>query len=104
MRGKLGAELSVQEGRGAARLAALVMLAYFRQLLGSLGRVRRVMKVLGMSNASPDFDANPMVIDGFSDAMVAVFGEAAVGMITISRQGTVEVEMIFEVERKAGRG
>ena len=74
VRGKLGAGLSVEEGHEAARLAALVMLANIRQLLGSLDRVRRVVKVLGMINAAPDFEANPRVIDGFSDVMVAVFG------------------------------
>lgn len=107
VRGKLGAELSVEEGYEAARLAGLVMLANIRQLLGSLDRVRRVVKVLGMINAVPDFEANPKVIDGFSDVMVAVFGEthgrgarAAVGMVTLSRQHAVEVEMILEVDEQ----
>lgn len=104
VRGKLGGDLSVEQGHEAARLAALVMLANIRALLGSLDHVARVVKVLGMINAAPDFEENPKVIDGFSDVMVAVFGEArgrgaraAVGMAALSRQHAVEVEMVLEV-------
>ncbi len=105
VRGKLGRDLSTEQGYAAARLAGLVMLANIRQLLGSLDQVARVVKVLGMINASPDFEENPKVIDGFSDVMVEVFGpsagrgaRAAVGMAALSRQHAVEVEMVIEVK------
>ena len=88
--GKLGADLGVTEGYQAARAAALSMLANIRSVLGSLDRVSRFVKVLGMVNATPEFAEHPKVIDGFSDLMVEVFGEsarggrAAVGMGSLS--------------------
>ena len=73
--------------------------------LGSLDRVRRIVKVLGMVNADPDFQKTPQVINGFSDLMVEVFGESigrharsAVGMATLPNGIPVEIESIFEVE------
>ena len=105
VRGKLGRDLSTEQGHEAARLAGLVMLANIRQLLGTLDAVGRVVKVLGMINADPAFEENPKVIDGFSDLMVEVFGpvhgrgaRAAVGMAALSRQHAVEIEMIIEVK------
>jgi enamine deaminase RidA (YjgF/YER057c/UK114 family) len=102
--GKLGADLDVAQGYEAARLAGLAMLARLRQVLGSLDRVQRVVKVLGMVNATPDFAEQPRVIDGFSDLMVEVFGErgrgarAAVGMAALTGRMAVEVEMVVEVK------
>ncbi len=103
VRGKLGADLDVAEGYDAARIAGLAMLARIRALTGSLDRVARIVKVLGMINAAPDFTEQPKVIDGFSDLMIEVFGEpgrgarAAVGMATLSGGMTVEIEMVIEL-------
>ena len=102
-RGKLGADLSMEEGKAAARLVALQLLAVIRQELGSLDRVKRGVKVLGMVNATPEFGESPQVINGASDLFVAVFGEAgrharsAVGMATLPIGIAVEIEMIVEV-------
>lgn len=102
--GKLGAELDVAQGYAAARIAGIAMLARLRQVLGSLDRVQRVVKVVGMVNAAPDFAEQPKVIDGFSDLMVEVFGEmgrgarAAVGMAALTGRMAVEIEMVVEVK------
>lgn len=101
--GKVGGSLSAEQGYEAARLTGLVMLANIRAELGSLDRVRRAVKVLGMVNADPGFSAMPQVINGFSDLFVAVFGDAgraarsAVGMASLPFQIAVEVEMVLEV-------
>ncbi len=101
--GKVGDALSVEEGYQVARLVGLNALAALRREIGDLDRVRRVVKVLGMVNAAPDFRDHPKVINGFSDLMVEVFGEAgrgarsAVGMGSLPFQIPVEVEMIVEV-------
>lgn len=101
--GKVGAEISQDEGYEAARLTGLVMLANIRAELGSLDKVKRAVKVLGMVNADPNFSATPQVINGFSDLFVAVFGDAgraarsAVGMATLPFQIAVEVEMVIEI-------
>lgn len=105
LRGKVGRDLNEVQGYEAARQAGLIMLAKVRGALGSLDRVKRVVKVLGMVNASDDFADTPKVINGFSDLMVEVFGEAvgkharsAVGMAALPGNSPVEVEMILEVE------
>ena len=102
--GKLGADVDVQTGREAARLVGLNMLANIRAVLGSLDRVERVVKTLGMVNSAPGFDAQPKVIDGFADLFVEVFGpdrgrgaRSAVGMASLPSQIAVEVEMILQV-------
>ncbi len=104
-RGKLGRDLTVEEGYRAARQTALNVLATLRAEIGSLDRVRCIVKVLGMVNADPDFQKTPQVINGFSDLMVEVFGESigkharsAVGMATLPNGIPVEIESIFEVE------
>ena len=104
-RGKLGRDLTVEEGYQAARQTALNSLVTLRAELGSLDRVRRIVKVLGMVNADPDFQKTPQVINGFSDLMVEVFGESvgkharsAVGMATLPNGIPVEIESIYEVE------
>ena len=104
-RGKLGWDLTVEEGYEAARQTALNTLVTLRAELGSLDRVRRIVKVLGMVNADPDFQKTPQVINGFSDLMVEVFGESAgkharsaVGMATLPNAIPVEIESIYEVE------
>lgn len=102
--GKVGAELTIEEGYEAARLTAINQLAVIKAELGSLDKVKRVVKVLGMVNATPDFTNQPEVINGFSDLMVEVFGErgkharSAVGMGSLPRGIAVEVEVILEIE------
>lgn len=104
-RGKVGKELSVEQGAQAAREVGLNLLATIRAQLGSLDKVKRIVKVLGMVNATDDFGEQPKVMNGFSDLMVEVFGEAigrharsAVGMGSLPMQIPVEIEMIVEVE------
>ena len=102
--GKVGRNLTRDEGYAAARVVGLNMLAGIRDMLGSLDKVKRVVKTLGMVNADPEFLDHPQVINGYSDLMVEVFGEAgrggrsAVGMGSLPFQIAVEVEMILEVE------
>ncbi len=104
IRGKLGADVSIEEGYEGARLTAINQLAVLKAMLGDLRKVRRVVKVLGMVNSDPDFVQQPAVINGFSDLIVAVFGDrgrharAAVGMASLPRGQAVEIEMIVEVE------
>jgi enamine deaminase RidA (YjgF/YER057c/UK114 family) len=103
-KGKLGKDLTVEQGREAARLAGLIMLAKIRTALGSLDRVKRVVKVLAMVNSAEGFGDQPLVANGFSDLMVEVFGDAgkhtrsAVGMAGLPGNSPIEVEMIVEVE------
>ena len=102
--GKVGADLSVEQGYEAARLTGISLLEVLKAELGNLNRVKRVVKVLGMVNGTPDFGNQPEVINGFSDLMVAVFGDrgkharSAVGMGSLPRNIAVEIEMIVEVE------
>jgi enamine deaminase RidA (YjgF/YER057c/UK114 family) len=103
--GKVGRELTVEQGYEAAREVGLCLLATTRAALGSLDRVKRIVKVLGMVNSAEGFGDHPEVINGFSDLMVEVFGEAigkharsAVGMAGLPRGIPVEIEMILEVE------
>lgn len=103
-RGKVGSTLSVEEGYAAAREVGLQLIATARDALGDLDRVRRVVKVLGMVNCTPDFDHHPQVINGCSDLMVEVFGEAgrhsrsAVGFVSLPGQIPVEIECTMEVD------
>jgi enamine deaminase RidA (YjgF/YER057c/UK114 family) len=103
--GKVGRDLTVEQGYQAAREVGLNLLATTRAALGSLDRVKRVVKVLGMVHAADGFGDHPKVINGFSDLMVEVFGEAigkharsAVGMAGLPMGIPVEIEMILEVE------
>jgi len=105
MRGKLGKDLSVEEGYQVARDVGLSLLATVRANLGSLDKVRRVVKVLGMVSSAEGFGDQPKVINGFSDLMVEVFGEgigkharSAVGLAELPVGIPVEIEMILEVE------
>jgi enamine deaminase RidA (YjgF/YER057c/UK114 family) len=101
--GRVGADLTEAQGKEAARFVGLAVLSSLRNHLGSLDRVTRLVKVLGMVNAAPDFQNHPAVINGFSDLMVEVFGEpgkgarSAVGMGSLPGNIAVEVEAIFEV-------
>jgi L-ascorbate metabolism protein UlaG (beta-lactamase superfamily)/enamine deaminase RidA (YjgF/YER057c/UK114 family) len=102
--GKLGADLTIEEGYEAARLTAINQLSVLKAMLGDLSRVVRVVKVLGMVNSAPDFVEQPAVINGFSDLIVEVFGErgrharAAVGMAALPRGQAVEIELVVEVD------
>jgi enamine deaminase RidA (YjgF/YER057c/UK114 family) len=104
-RGKVGKDLSLDQGYQAARATGLNLLATVRGTLGSLDKVKRIVKVLGMVNSAPGFTDQPKVINGFSDLMVEVFGEAigkharsAVGMAELPFNIPVEIEMVLEVE------
>ena len=104
MRGKVGVDLTVEEGYQAARLSAVALLARLRQAVGSLDKVVRIVKLNGYVNAPADFEQQPAVINGASDLLVEVFGEAgrharaAVGVASLPLNAPVEVEMIVEVE------
>ncbi len=104
-RGKLGRELSLDEGYQVAREVGLSLLATVRANLGTLDKVKRIVKVLGMVASAEGFGDQPKVINGFSDLMVEVFGEAigkharsAVGLAELPMGIPVEIEMIVEVE------
>jgi enamine deaminase RidA (YjgF/YER057c/UK114 family) len=102
--GKVGHDLDVETAYKAAELVALNLLASLKEEIGDLDRVKRVVKLLGMVNATPDFERQPEVINGASDLLVHVFGErgrharSAVGMGSLPRGIAVEIEMIVEVE------
>ena len=101
--GKVGADLTLEQGREAARMAALSMLATLSAELGGLGRVSRVVKLFGMVNCAPGFNRTPAVIDGASDLLVEIFGDAgrharsAVGMAELPFDIAVEVEMTVRI-------
>jgi len=106
--GKVGRDLTTEEGYQAARQVMLNLLATLKAMIGDLDRVRRVVKVLGMVNCTEDFTEHPQVINGASDLLVELFGErgrharSAVGMQSLpgGREGSiaVEIEMIVEIE------
>lgn len=101
--GKVGADLTLDEGYEAARWAAINQLAVLKAELGNLNKVKRIVKVKGMVNATPDFTDHSKVINGYSDLMVEIFGEkgkharAAVGMGSLPGNMAVEVEIVVEV-------
>ena len=102
--GKLGKDISVEEGYRRARLVGLGLLAAMRDALGSLDRVDYIVKLLGMVNAVPDFNDSPKVINGCSDLFVEIFGDAgrharsAVGNVMLPNQISVEIEGIVAVK------
>jgi enamine deaminase RidA (YjgF/YER057c/UK114 family) len=106
-RGKVGRDVSVEDAYKIAREVGINLLGSARSLLGSLDRVKRVVKVLGMVNSAEGFGEQPRVINGFSDLMVEVFGESgrharsAVGMAELPMGIPVEIEMILEVDADA---
>jgi enamine deaminase RidA (YjgF/YER057c/UK114 family) len=102
--GKLGRDLDVDQGKAAARLTALNVIAQLKNAVeGDLDRVKRVVKLLGFVNSTPDFNQQPFVINGASDVMVEVFGDAgrharsAVSAPSLPVDIAVEVEAIFEI-------
>ena len=100
--GKVGQDLTVEEGYAAARLVGVAQLSVLKDHLGDLNKVKRILKVKGMVNASSDFTNHPEVINGYSDLMVEIFGEkgkharAAVGMGSLPRNIAVEIELVAE--------
>lgn len=103
-KGKVGGALTIEQGAAAARETGICLLATLKAELGSLSRIRRIVKVLGMVNSAPSFTDQPRVMNGFSDLMVAVLGDrgrharSAVGMASLPGDMAVEIEMIVEVE------
>jgi len=102
--GKLGSDVTLEQGYQDARSVGITLLAVVENELGSLDRVNRIVKVLGMVNSAPDFIDHPKVINGCSDLFVEVFGDkgrharSAVGMGALPGNITVEIEVIVEVE------
>ncbi len=100
MRGKVGGNLTLEQGREAARMTALSILATLQAELGDLGQIQRIIKVFGMVNVAPGFDRTPAVIDGCSDLLVEIFGDAgrhtrsAVGLAELPFGIAVEIELI----------
>ncbi len=103
LKGIVGGDITEEQGQAAARQTGLCILSTVRDYLGSLDRVVRLVKVLGMVNAAPTFERHPTVMNGFSDLLVEVFGDngkgarSAVGMGTLPNRIAVEVEAIFEI-------
>ena len=103
--GKVGKDLTIEQGYEAARLAAISHLSVLKAELGDLSKVKRIVKVLGMVNCTDDFKDQPKVINGYSDLMVEIFGEkgkharSAVGMMALPNNIAVEVEVIVEVAK-----
>lgn len=103
IKGKVGKDMTMEEGQLAARQVGLTMLATIKAQIGDLGRIKRMIKTLGMVNCYPEFEQHPQTINGFSQLMVDVFGEengkgarSAVGM-TLPGNIAVEIEAIFEL-------
>jgi enamine deaminase RidA (YjgF/YER057c/UK114 family) len=102
--GKVGKDLTIEQGYEAARLAAISHLSVLKAELGDLNKVKRIVKVLGMVRCTDDFKDQPKVINGYSDLMVEIFGEkgkharSAVGMNSLPLGIAVEVEVIVEIE------
>lgn len=102
--GRVGSDLSIEEGYEAARLTGINHIAVLKAELGDLKRVKRIVKVLGMVNSDPSFTSHSAVVNGYSDLMVEVFGDcgrharSAVGMSSLPGNMAVEVEVIVEIE------
>ncbi len=102
--GKLGQDLTVEQGYQAARRVGLCLLATLKDAVGDLSKVTQIVEVTGMVNSAPDFYDQPKVVNGCSDLLVEVFGEkgkharAAVGMASLPGNITVEIKMVVEVQ------
>ena len=106
IKGKVGKDLTLEEGQLAARQVGLAMLATIKAQIGDLGKIKRLIKTLGMVNCFPEFEQHPQTINGFSQLMVDVLGEengkgarSAVGM-SLPGNIAVEVECIFELKEE----
>ena len=105
--GKVGEDLDIEEGKYAARQVGLTMLATIQDYLGELDKVKRVIKVLGMVNCTPEFEQHPYVINGCSELFAAVWGEdngvgtrSAVGFVSLPGNIPVEIEAVFELKEE----
>lgn len=104
IKGKVGDTLTAEEANHAAKVTGLAILATVKNYLGSLDRIARTVKMLGMVNATPDFESHPAVINGCSDLFRDIFGEdgvgarSAVGFVSLPGQIAVEIEVIFELK------
>ena len=102
--GKVGKDLTQEQGYDAAKQTGIALLSTLKAEIGDLNKVKRIVKVLGMVNCTQEFTDQPKVINGFSDLMVAIFGDkgkharSAVGMYMLPSNIAVEIEMIVEVE------
>ena len=102
--GKVGADLTTEQGYEAARLTGINIISRMKGELGDLDRVKRVVKLLGMVNSDPKFNEQPAVVNGCSDLLVEVFGDkgrharSAVGMASLPHDIPVEIEVIIEIE------
>ncbi len=102
--GRLGDDLTLEQGQEAARLTGIALLSSLKAELGDLNKVKRIVKVLGMVQSAPGFKDQPKVMNAFSDLMVQVFGEkgkhtrSAVGMSALPANWATEIEMVVEVE------
>jgi enamine deaminase RidA (YjgF/YER057c/UK114 family) len=104
IQGKVGDVYDMEAGKLAARASGLAMLATLRNELGSLNKVKRVVKLFGMVNATPDFDKHPYVINGCSELLAEVFGpengvgaRSALGVVGLPGNCAVEIEAVFEL-------
>jgi enamine deaminase RidA (YjgF/YER057c/UK114 family) len=105
MRGRVGQDMDADQGKQAARQVGLAILATLKSHLGSLNKIKRVIKVLGMVNADPSFEKHPYVINGCSELFAEVWGKdngigvrSAVGMGSLPDNIPVEIEAVFELE------
>ncbi|BCB37100.1 hypothetical protein BCJMU51_1979 [Bacillus cereus] len=102
--GKLGKDISIDEGYKAARQSMVNLLSVVRNELGNLNKVKRIVKILGFVNSTEDFINQPKVMNGASDVLVDIFGEkgkharSAVGMAQLPNNTTIEIEMVLEIE------
>ncbi|PGK37642.1 hypothetical protein CN907_15980 [Bacillus anthracis] len=102
--GKLGKDISIDEGYKAARQSMLNLLSVVRNELGDLNKIKRIVKILGFVNSTEDFINQPKVMNGASDVLVDIFGEkgkharSAVGMAQLPNNTTIEIEMVLEIE------
>ncbi|MBT1704711.1 RidA family protein [Chryseosolibacter indicus] len=103
--GRIGKDMSMEEGKAAAQQVGLAILATLKQNLGSLNKIKRVVKVLGMVNCVPEFERHPFVINGCSELFAKVWGEengigvrSAVGMGSLPDNIPVEIEAMFELQ------
>ena len=103
--GKVGKDIDIEQAKEAARLTAISLLSSLKAEIGDLNRVKRIVRVFGMVNCDESFTEQPQVINGCSDLLVEIFGEsgkharAAVGMISLPINISVEIEMIVELKR-----
>ena len=103
--GKVGSDLTLEEGKAAARHTGLTMISVIKEYFGDLNKICRLVKTLGMVNCVPDFYSSPAVINGFSELMIEIFGDdhgkgvrSAVGMASLPSNIAVEIEAIFELK------